>query len=612
MLNDVNASDAYEPFLIEAFQKHYEKKTDVWTQDKTLEYAARYLRSFLQEEGHVLDIGAGRGRDSSYFLESGFHVTAADLVETPEISRLRENPKFAFAKGLFQETRLETKFIAALDNGSFHHQDPADFSRYLRKVYASLKTGGYFLLTTYTPFEEGTPGRNGKMSDGRKGRSFSLDEIRAEVEAAGFEFVESRRLIQESGQAYYLAACFRKKAVRSVLLLTPLPRAVQAAAELGYETISVWHRLKSADSLFPLLPDIKRDSNVYIEDDLMSEEGLKRTIARLREMRFDEAFYNGPDPYMQPVLQILADLGYLKDGRETFEIMHRKDKLRAHLREIGLSPVETRVVTDAESLRKAAGEIGFPMIVKPVNGGYSKNIHLLQTDEEATRLTHEMATLRDVTWIAEEFMEGTQVSVEAMTYGPEDHHMLGVTEKFPVTAPHFVENGGVFPARLEAGDIRAIQDLLGKLLSSVGFTFGPSHTEMILTEKGPRIVETHARSGGLIPFLVESATGICLHKAILLSAIGEKPVPTRENVSVLKFVEFEIGRKIKSISGRLELADLSYVQKHNIWVRPGQVVPAITSNESRHGYVVTFGKNIEEAEARAAEAFSKLRVEYEE
>ena len=55
---------------------------------------------------------------------------------------------------------------------------------------------------------------------------------------------------------------------------------------------------------------------------------------------------------------------------------------------------------------------------------------------------------------------------------------------------------------------------------------GPTHTEIVLTESGPRLIETHLRFGGdSIWDLVTDATGVDLVKNQWRQMIGEKVLP---------------------------------------------------------------------------------------
>lgn len=598
---------SYQDFLRSSFEVHYKSGTDVWTQDRSLHAIAQFANHFMPKEGNVLDVGTGRGRDASYFLCKGHRVCGVDLLETEEVGHLKKNSKFHFRLGHFQDLNLQHRFDVVLDNGSFHHQDPLDFEKYLKNIFLHLKAGGHFIVSVYTPFNETAEGKAGHLADGRKGRSFSLWELRSLVESVGFEFVESKRFLHESGTSYYLAASFRKPIHARVLLMTPLARTVLAASRTNFHTTSLWHELKVQDPLYPVLAEVQQDSNVFLTFDLNSEIGIEKAIESLKKMDFSQGIYNGPDEYLSATIKIFAALGLARNQESTFRIMHNKDLLRKHLEEVGLSPVKTEVVRSAADLIRAHEKIGFPMILKPSRGGGSKNIQLIQNEGELIATYQLLNFDGGANYIAEEFLEGLQVSVEVVTHGEGNHKIIGMTEKFDVLPPNFVEWGGIFPARLESQAQAQVEGLVTAMLNSLHYKWGGSHTELILTQDGPRIIETHARIGGLIPFLVQGAMDLSIEECLLNPLASAHP--TRREMAMLKFLELPQGRKVKDIRKTEQPNNLPFVVRSNLWIKKDHVVPVTINNDTRHGYVVVKGKSLAELESNMQCALKLLEAQ---
>ncbi|MER8096114.1 hypothetical protein [Streptomyces goshikiensis] len=61
---------------------------------------------------------------------------------------------------------------------------------------------------------------------------------------------------------------------------------------------------------------------------------------------------------------------------------------------------------------------------------------------------------------------------------------------------------------------------------ALGIEFRPTQTEVILTSRGPRIIETHLRTGGdELWNMVTDATGVDLIESQLRQVLGEKVLP---------------------------------------------------------------------------------------
>jgi len=180
-----------------------------------------------------------------------------------------------------------------------------------------------------------------------------------------------------------------------------------------------------------------------------------------------------------------------------------------------------RLARGVKQVAQAVGEIGFPCIMKPVAGQSSIGIARLDNDsdlERALRWVGDDYVESGV--IVEEFLEGQEFSVEAISSG-DRHHVAGLTMKYknPV---NFVEIGHVVPAPVDTAVHDTIVRYAQEVLTALGFHDTTSHTEIILTNAGPRIVETHTRLGGdHIIDLVNHACGIDLYELSARQSLGE-------------------------------------------------------------------------------------------
>ena len=150
---------------------------------------------------------------------------------------------------------------------------------------------------------------------------------------------------------------------------------------------------------------------------------------------------------------------------------------------------------------------------------------LIENREELERaVRYSSSNGREGSVIVEEYLQGSEVSVEVMVIDGEVH-ILQVTDKLTTGAPHFVEMGHSQPSRLRNEDIKAIRDLAARAVKSVGIDNGPAHVEIMLTDKGPKMIELGARMGGdcITTHLVPLSTGIDMVKATIQIALGEQP-----------------------------------------------------------------------------------------
>ncbi|MGN6107963.1 MAG: ATP-grasp domain-containing protein, partial [Kofleriaceae bacterium] len=190
----------------------------------------------------------------------------------------------------------------------------------------------------------------------------------------------------------------------------------------------------------------------------------------------------------------------------------------------------------------AAGELGWPVVLKPVAGSGSIGVKLCRDPREVaehaallvTRTTNERGIAVPPVLLVESLVEGPEYSVEVFS-----SRIVGITAKRLGPLPHFVEIGHDFPADL-TGDARAaIEAATLAALRALRLEVGPAHVELRLGPDGPALIEVNARlAGGFIPELVRLARGVDLLETNVRFAAG-LPIAldaTRDNHVAIRFL----------------------------------------------------------------------------
>ena len=82
----------------------------------------------------------------------------------------------------------------------------------------------------------------------------------------------------------------------------------------------------------------------------------------------------------------------------------------------------------------------------------------------------------------EEYICGEEVSVETVSNNGEIT-VVGITDKSVTGSPYFIENGHMFPAKLDEDVKEEIGDYVRNVLLATGYDHGIAHTE-IKTHEG--------------------------------------------------------------------------------------------------------------------------------
>lgn len=335
-------------------------------------------------------------------------------------------------------------------------------------------------------------------------------------------------------------------------------------------------------------------------------------------------------------------LGIPTHAAETVRLVHDKYAMRQRLAEAGVESTVSAVVRDEAGLAEFAARHGYPCVVKPASGMASAGVSVISGPDEAeaalarargiTREQADTPTLittpvlarasageaagePPVHVVVEQYLAGVQYSVECFSEQGE-HQLVTITRKYsdPVS---LVELGHVMPAPLEPAQWEAIGAHVARALDALGVEFGPTHTEIVLTEAGPRIIETHLRFGGdHIWDLVTDATGVDLVKNQWRQMIGEKVLPgIRETLQAedrptrCQAIWFA---STQASGVLVEIAGVDGPHPDGVTVKfpvpPGTELHGLQSSYSRLAQARASAETADEAVALARQAIERLEV----
>jgi biotin carboxylase len=389
-----------------------------------------------------------------------------------------------------------------------------------------------------------------------------------------------------------------------ILLVLPWPQYVRKAKAHGYTVYAICDRSRDPEAH---LAEIEAHAAAVHDVDRTDVPALRRLVADLaRRHRVAHILHLGDEETQGPVCREAVALGLALNPVRALDAVNDKAATRRVLAAHGLSPVRCRVLASPDQVPAAIADLGPPVVVKPTRLDGSRGVRLIRRPGELAEWAQTLAGYRyDGQVLVEEYLRGPEFSVEVLTVDGR-HHVIGVTEKL---TDGFVESGHCFPADLSPARHAAITDLVTDFLEAAGYRFGPTHTEVKLTDDGPRIIESQARLGGdRIPQLVAVATGFDPESAVF-GALAGKPVDTvvAGRLGVIRFFRLAPGL-LESVTGLDEIAALPYVHELRFKHQAGDLLPATVDSATRHGFVLIDAASRHEADLRLAAVHSLLRA----
>lgn len=237
----------------------------------------------------------------------------------------------------------------------------------------------------------------------------------------------------------------------------------------------------------------------------------------------------------------------------------------------------------------------FPLIIKPVDSYSSRGVYRVNSVVELKdRYVEALRYSSTGQVLVEEFLEGPEVSVEAVTYQAKTH-IIQITDKVITPYPNTVELAHFQPSQLSAADLTKMGEVVQAAIKALGIDFTGSHAELKLTPQGPKMIEIGARLGGdyISSYLTTLSTGVDMNRAIAQIAMGEEPdvSPTRQQYSGIQYINWPAGRKVTAVANLEPFLQNPKVAFANIMVAPGDILPAITESTNRHAFFITSGSS---------------------
>lgn len=215
-------------------------------------------------------------------------------------------------------------------------------------------------------------------------------------------------------------------------------------------------------------------------------------------------------------------------GHPTEVAARLTDKSLQRARLGAIDPVRSSAIASVADWPRALAEVGLPAVIKPAVGEGSRHTYLIDSEPAGARLVDRLFRAEaNRPLVVEQYLRGRDsgpygdyVSVESMICDGQPR-TVAVTGKFPLLPP-FREVGNVWAAAISEREHVAVTNLADRAIKALGIRTGITHTEIKLTDGGPRVLEVNGRLGGYLAALYRDAMGFDLVRAAGELALGRR------------------------------------------------------------------------------------------
>lgn len=385
--------------------------------------------------------------------------------------------------------------------------------------------------------------------------------------------------------------------------------AIEKAKEMGFDVIAV-----------DMSPEAVGFSVPGVMKEVISTIDTPNILKAAKHHQIDGIMTLATDMPMVAVANVAKEMNLVGVSTDTALKATNKAFMRDALKEAGVPIPLFFHITTKEDYLEAVNKIqsaGYQCIIKPADSSGSRGIALLsdyETDIIEKAYAYSKAVSRTGEIMVEEYMEGPEVSVETLSVDGVCH-VIQITDKITTGAPYFVEMGHSQPSQLSNETKEKIERVAIAANHALGIENGPSHTEIKVTNDGPKVVELGARLGGdnITTHLVPLSTGIDMVECTIRIALGEKPdlLPKYQKGSAIRYFKADYGRIIQ-INGIDEASKLDGIQQISVVHGIGENINGIKSSGDRAGFVIAQANSASNAIVICEKANKLIHVEVED
>jgi biotin carboxylase len=375
--------------------------------------------------------------------------------------------------------------------------------------------------------------------------------------------------------------------------------AIIKAKEIGLDVIAV--------DMDPKAPGFQYADICLV----ISTIDIINVVNAAKNLKPDGVMTLASDMPMRTVAAVAKHLNLVGISEETAIFATNKARMREKLFEHGVPIPKFYVVSSYEEYLIAVQKFSDKFIVKPADNSGSRGVFLVTNQNEVeTAYGYSEKYSRSGEVVVEDYMQGHEVSVETLTINGVTH-VIAITDKLTTGSPNFVEMGHSQPSILDEGIKTEIARIATAAVNAIGIENGPSHTEIMVTKEGPKIVELGARLGGdnITTHLVPLSTGVNMVECSIKIALGMEAdfKPKFNKGSAIRYLNSSEGtivgiERVEEVSSKKGVIEVKFTKK------VGEKITNISSSTDRIGYVISQSDTAEVAIDLCTESLDQIDV----
>jgi len=265
----------------------------------------------------------------------------------------------------------------------------------------------------------------------------------------------------------------------------------------------------------------------------------------------------------------------------------------------------------------AAREIGFPVVVKPIDNRGSFGVNVVKSEAQLAEAVREaIIHSHSRLFLVEQFIEGTNLIAEGYIFHDSGFQTLAVGSKTVVEGSPHIHKQVLFPAQIQPSTYEKVVDLNKQSAEAMGFRFGMTTAEYIVdSNEDVWLVEMGNRGGGVLisSHITPLVSGVDHTRQLVFDSLSIRRDLYEERSKQVKavclsYIILEPG-ELKSISGT-EVTDAPGLVALRYWGPREGIIRSPRNALERQGMIIAEGNTVSEARRAAEDIEASLSVVY--
>ena len=235
---------------------------------------------------------------------------------------------------------------------------------------------------------------------------------------------------------------------------------------------------------------------------LMANKQYEETLKLIRELS-PLLILPGSDPGLELSLRLSSDLGLKSNPLSILWNLRDKFVTQEVLKSAGIRHIKSRIVsTEEEAVDFYKKEQGKKVVIKPTQAAASKSVFICRLENEvrkAYRITDKFVKKRnnkEEKIIIQQYIDGEEYVVDTVSCEGKHVALYGMKYKKRICEGFGKIYDTDFYFSPDDANVKELIDYSFQVLSCLGVKYGAVHSEFMIDNKGPVLIETNARPAG--------------------------------------------------------------------------------------------------------------------